>query len=151
MSALKSGRPGGNVRGKRVVVGAALALLILVLVVTVPFPAGSVVSVADRFNPDSPITSNTTVEPRRVLCLGGNPCPSVSRSWKFDHAVSTEQLSEWLNEAEYIGEIEGDCEEGPGLRDPICSFRGEASGYSVQLFLETDASKMTSSLTLFVR
>lgn len=132
-------------------VGAALGVLVLVLVVTVPFPAGSVVAVAGRFSPDSPITSSTTVEPRRVLCFGGNPCPSVSRSWKFDYAVSTEQLGEWLDEAEYIGDIEGDCEAGPGLRDPACSFRGEASGYSVQLFLETDVSTMTSSLTLFVR
>lgn len=125
-----------------VVVGAALL---------VPLPSGGVVEVADRFDPQASVEARSSVEPYRLLCLGGNPCPSVSRSWKFDRVVSSAELSTWLDDAGFSGELRGDCDDPPGPTVPACSFRGEASGYTTQLFLRVDAEASSSSLTLSVR
>ena len=130
---------------------AALGLVVIGAALLVPLRSGGVVEVADRFDPQAPVEVRSSVEPYRLVCLGGNPCPSVSRSWEFDRVVSSAELSTWLDDAGFTGELRGDCDDPPGPTVPACSFRGEASGYSTQLFLRVDAGASTSSLTLNVR
>ena len=81
-----------------------------------------------------------TVEPRRLLCLGDYACPSVHRSWDFDRVVAESQLSVWLDEAGYHGEILGDCGDVTYRDFPTCSFRGSASGDTVRVCLRFDSS-----------
>ncbi len=127
-------------------IAGVLVVIGLPVVATAPLPSGSLRDVADRFAPSglaSPVTD--TYEPRRLLCLGDNPCPSVARSWVLDELVSTSEVQSWLSAADIEAEVDGECGSGS------CSARGTADGWRVTLYVSTPHPDEASRMSLHLR
>jgi|GEM_PF-4612913 len=126
---------------------AAVALVIAAPVILMaPLPSGSLRDVADRFAPEGYETvSDVSVEPRRILCLGDNACPSIHVLWTFASPVTTQELQAWLDDAGYEAVVEGDCASGR------CSASGTVDGWRLAVFASTawsSSNAMQLSLSL---
>jgi hypothetical protein len=129
---------------------ALVAVIVVVvgapIVATAPLPSGSLVAVAERFTPDDGATLVADAsEPRRLLCLGGQACPSVSRVWELSDRASSEDVQAWLDDAGYDAEVDGDCGSGS------CRVRGTADNWQVSVFVTTPDPDGPSRLSFSLR
>lgn len=124
-----------------------VALVALPIVATAPLPSGSIRGVAARFDPPGGTEiGGMSVEPRRLLCLGDNPCPSAARSWELPGPVTAERLTAWLDAAGYRAAV--DCSPAAGS----CQGRGTADGWRIDVWtFPSDSSTGAVRLTLSVR
>ena len=102
---------------------------------------------------DWPLVSEV-VEPDRVVCLGDNPCPSVSRRWRAPDDISTDGLSRVLMNSRWNLRIDGSCEPRPNGPTTFrsCSARGQVEGLDVTVSYDSsEARPADSTLTLNVR
>ena len=131
-----------------VLVSAGVAPLVaLPVVATAPLPPGSIRDVAARFDtPGGTEVGGMSIEPRRLLCLGDNPCPSAARSWELPGPVTAERLTAWLDAAGYRAAV--DC-------NPVaqsCQVHGTADGWRIDVWaFPSDSSTGAARLTLGVR
>src|SRR3954451_6506023 len=109
-----------------VVVGAAVPVLCVALL-TIPLPSGSIRAVADHFSPHRSTMTAESFERRRVVCLGDDACPSVSRVWQVSGTVTTGEVQGWADDAGYDAEVSGDCATG------ACTLTGTADGWKVDV------------------
>lgn len=130
-----------------VVVAVAAVLVVAPVVLTAPMPSGTIRDVAGRFAPEGYETVGAdSFEPRRLICLGDNPCPSVSRLWEFERPFTTERLQGWLDAAGYQATVDGDC--ATQSREA----RGTADGWHIYVLAFTPyAANGRIRLTLTVR
>jgi hypothetical protein len=114
---------------------------------TAPLPSGNIGEIRDRFEPQGYATvSDATAEPRRLVCLGDNACPSVSRHWVFDAPFTTAELQQWIDDAGYALAVDGDCSSG------YCEVFGNSGGWTVHiLFGRGTASNEQLQLSLYLR
>lgn len=126
-------------------------MVALLAVPAVPFPAGHVADVADRFQPTGSTESLRTVEPRRFPCLSDVPCPSVQVGWMFASAVTTAQLRRWLDDARFSMAIEGDCANQDAMdRDlSTCSAEGVVEGVHVYVSVSRDVATGAGGVSLY--
>lgn len=121
---------------KRRVALILVALVVLgVVALTIPLPPGNVVTVADRFQPTGAFETRTTIEPRRLLCVGDNACPSVHRSFKFSEPVTATQLAAWLDDAGFTDPGAPKCDVGTPDAPESCHLRVQADGREVLIFV----------------
>lgn len=118
--------------------GAWVAIVVVALVIaspfvlTAPLPSGSIRDVADRFEPQGAgKVGSDSFEPRRLVCLGDNPCPSVARAWTSDTPITTEQLQQWLDGAGYQATVDGDC------AMESCRALGTSDGWQIDVLVFT--------------
>jgi hypothetical protein len=109
-----------------VVMGAAV-LVLGAVALTIPLPSGSIRAVAEDFSPQGSTLTAESFEPRRIVCLGDNACPSVSRVWQVPSTVTTEEVQGWADDAGYDAEVSGDCATG------ACTLTGTADGWKVDV------------------
>ena len=94
----------------------------------------AVVEVADQFLPPAGWVQLTrTVEPDRVLCVGGTRCPSVETTYGADRPLRPEELGDVLVRSGWDLPVEGDCQlpanvSGAG---PVCAAAGIVDGFDV--------------------
>lgn len=128
---------------------AALGVAVLlagVIALVTPWPSGTLREVADRFSPIGATSDGSgTYEPRRLLCLGDNACPSVHRSWTAPSPVTNQQLQTSIEAAGYNASVEGDCGTGS------CSARGTSQGWRVEIFAFRNPSDPTTQISLSVQ
>jgi hypothetical protein len=120
-------------------VGIAGIFLLLGTAVTWPHLAPRATPVADRFQ--SPADWELVVnndEGASLFCFGGNPCPSVHRTWIADAASVTPELLARLGEgAGWKSAVAGDCvltEEDARYVSggaTTCDVRGVDDGFAV--------------------
>lgn len=132
-------------RGWIVLVAVIVVVVAAPIVATAPLPSGTLVAVADRFTPDDATRVTEATEPRRLLCLGGEACPSVSRVWELGDRASSEDVQAWLDEAGYDAEVDGDCGSGS------CRASGTADDWRVSVFVMTPDPEAPSRLSLSLR
>lgn len=130
-------------------IGVAGIFLGLGLVMTWPHLAPRATPVADRF--DAPahweLVTNRD-EGASLICLGGNPCPSVHRAWVATASSVTSGLVARLGaDAGWAWVVEGDCALTDGdVRSVVggvttCEARGvDDDGFSVRFVVDSDAA-----------
>ncbi len=129
----------GVVLGVAVLVAGAILLL-------APWPSGTLREVGDRFTPVGGSSDGPgTYEPRRLLCLGDNACPSVHRSWTVPSPLTNEQLQRSIDAAGYDATIRGDCSTGN------CVARGTAQGWNVTIVALSNPGDRTAGVSLSVQ
>ena len=133
-------------RGTWVAIAAVVLVIASPFVLTAPLPSGSIGEVRDRFELQGYETvSEGRVEPRRLVCLGDNACPSVHVLWTFASPFTTKELQTWLDDAGYTGTVEGDC------ATESCRARGTADGWNFLVLASRsfpDAGRVDLSLSL---
>ena len=71
-------------RGTWVAIAAVALVVASPFVLTAPLPSGNLREVTDRLAPEGYETvSDVSIEPRRLVCLGDNACPSAHVLWTF--------------------------------------------------------------------
>ena len=151
-------RPGSRVRGRKVVVAAAVVLACVLVhqLVQQQRSAASeraVARIADELQvpPQWSLLSQSS-KPDRLLCFSGS-CPSVMRRWSVPGNVSTAVFTSTYSRAGYPLRLEHSCEPETtgqvGRRSCVAS--GEVDGWPVQLFLRSsDTRPGMAEVALFV-
>src|SRR5687767_12298341 len=98
-----------------------LTVRLLLLVIGVSVAGGAValfvgarenkaLAVADQLQvPASWVRVSESVEPPRVVCLGDNPCPSVSRQWQVSRDLSVAEMRSLAERAGWEVSFDGSC------------------------------------------
>jgi hypothetical protein len=133
----------------------AIALGSALLSVLLRQEGNEAVDVANQLTLPSqwPLVSEV-VEPDRVICLGDNPCPSISRRWRAPDNISTDGLFMILMSSGWNLRIDGSCEPRPNGPTTFrsCSARGQVEGFNVIVSYDSSEAKpAASTLTLNVR
>jgi hypothetical protein len=118
----------------------------LPVLATLPLPSGTLGDVADRFDPgDGATFRSASSEPRRLWCLGGDACPSTSRSWDLGGPPSTREVQIWITGAGYDAVVDGDCSTGS------CRAHGTADGWDVDVYVFAEHFSGSARLSLSLR
>jgi hypothetical protein len=120
------------------------------------------VTVVDQF--EAPQTWEVLVddlEPARMLCLGGNACPSVRKDWSVPEVLTPADMQALIDAAGWGLAVDGDCQpdenfrgtEVNGVRDltPVCSASGTIDGVEVYLVQSGDIERSDAEMQLFAR
>ncbi|WP_344156380.1 hypothetical protein [Nocardioides koreensis] len=133
-----------------------MAFIVLGVLVAACVPLGSsgVRSVAEQFRapPDAaPLEERAT--PRRLLCLGGSPCPSLFKSWNLPSRIDRTAFEGLMTASGWALQPHGDCQPRPNrfARVALCSATGEVNGYAVTVNQLGDSRDEATVLTLDVR
>jgi len=132
----------------------AVACLALLGTVLVPLGSSGVRDVAEQFQPPPDATPyESRVTPRRVICLGASPCPSLFQSWTLPRRVDQAEFLSLLAAAGWQLEEEGDCRPSPNrfARMALCSATGEVDGFAVTVSQLGESRTEQTVLTLDVR
>ena len=112
------------------------------------------VSVADRLTvPAAWTLDSEVIESEKLVCLNGNPCPSLSRTWQTDRELQQIDLMILATAAGWIPEVDGDCIRRPdpiGTRS-VCSATALDSGYEVRLRVDSPDAGSPSRLRLSLK
>lgn len=105
---------------------------------------------ADQFKvPEGWVLVSQDMEPPRVLCLGGNGCPSLRRRWNVPGKMSTIELMALIDSSGWRLTLEHECEPQPnqaiignGNFERIsCTANGHVNGYSTRISYSTRDDK----------
>ena len=113
-------------------------------------------SVADQFqaNKDWRLVTSLT-EPPRIVCLGGNPCPSVHQTWRSDEMLSRPELEQLLTASGWKDfAVEDDCIPQKNVLDKmtVCRAIGTRDEYSIELNIRGNYyDSYDNSISLFIR
>lgn len=134
-------------RGTWVAIGVVALVIASPFLLTAPLPSGNLSAFRDRLEPQGYETvSDSRVEPRRLVCLGDNACPSASRHWIFDAPFTTEELQRWIDDAGYALTVDGDCSTG------YCEVFGNSGGWTVHILVGPPISSTEQvELSLYLR
>ncbi|MGO4103131.1 hypothetical protein AB4Y63_04205 [Leifsonia sp. YAF41] len=93
------------------------------------------------------------IEPDRFVCLGGNPCPSISRRWETDSVVTARDLEQIAATANVTLTVDRPCERPANNigRAVQCTGLGVKDGYNYQLSLSSAAPGEPLQVSLSVR
>lgn len=96
---------------------------------------------------------NDTVRREQFLCMSTNPCPSISRRWQADAAVTVQDLEQIAAAAGLTLAVEGPCERPANVLGSasLCIGRGVKDGYDYQLTVSSDAPEEPQHVSLDVR
>lgn len=116
----------------------------------------SPVDVAAGFAP--PATWEVTqdhVVGRSLLCLGGDPCPSLQRAWRTPAPPTNDELQALVTDAGWDATVDGDCTRPPSPEtrgdEEVCSAEGAAEGYDVILTVRVANDDPDTHVILYVR
>jgi hypothetical protein len=135
-------------------VGAVLVLTVALVVGFWPRDAHELTSVADQLTvPSTWSVVADRAEPRRLICLGDSPCPSLNRTWAVGTNLTGAQFAALVRGTGWNLSVDPDCALRPNTygRQKACSATGVADGYSAEITLfgsVADPSATTVSLTL---
>ncbi|TFC15296.1 hypothetical protein E3O19_09260 [Cryobacterium algoritolerans] len=75
------------------------------------------------------------VRGEHFLCMSTNPCPSISRRWQVDTAVTDQDLEEIATPAGLVLAVEGTCQRPAAETGEtiVCTGRAVKDGYKYQL------------------
>ncbi|WP_104523577.1 hypothetical protein [Blastococcus atacamensis] len=123
-------------RGQLIAGATVAAVAGAVVVLTVPGDDDDIRRAADRLAvPGSWDLEGDRVTPPRLLCLGGNPCPSAQRTWRPGQNLSAAELEALVAPTGWDLAWDGDCTvDASSLgRHEVCAGTGEGDGYAVTL------------------
>jgi hypothetical protein len=133
---------------------AAVLVLGLLSAAFVPLGSSGVRSVADQFRtPQAAARFEGRVTPRKFICLGASPCPSLFQSWKLPHRLDQVTFEGLITASGWALQAHGDCQPRPnhfGLVT-VCSAVGEVDGLAVTVNQLGDSRDDATVLTLDVR
>lgn len=133
---------------------AAFLLLGIPVAAFIPLGSSDVRSVAEQFRrPPDAAPLEERVTPRRLLCLGGSPCPSLFESWHLPQRVDRAAFERLMTASGWTLQPEGDCRPRPNSSAlvALCSATGEVNGYAVTVNELGGSRDETTVLTLDVR
>ena len=109
---------------------------------------------AARFQPPVDATSEEQlVSPRRLVCVGADPCPGLFHRWTVPRRLGPSEFAGLISTAGWTLRVLGDCSPDPnsfGLVG-LCSAIGEVDGYAVEVTQLGESDTERSVLTLSVR
>lgn len=88
------------------------------------------------------------IEPPRNVCIGDNACPSVFKSWKVNHVITSDEFRDILSQSGWNFPVEGMCDiatGGNGAGTTICSAQGRTDEYVVNLSINGAADHPNES------
>jgi hypothetical protein len=93
------------------------------------------------------------VRGEQFLCASPNPCPSISRRWQADSAVSAQDLKQIAAPADLTLSVDSPCRRpaNAGGSASLCIGRGVKDGYDYQLTVSSDAPGEPLQVSLDVR
>ncbi len=131
-----------------------LVVLGLLVAAVIPFGSSGVRDVAAQFQaPADATTREQLTSPRRLVCLGADPCPSLFHSWTVPRRLDPSEFAGLVSAAGWTLPVEGDCSPRPnsfGLVG-LCSAVGEVDGYAVAVMQLGESDTEATVLTLSVR
>ena len=133
---------------------ATLLVLGVLVAAFVPFGSSGVRSVAEQFRtPPGAAPLEERVTPKRLICLGGSPCPSLFKSWTLPRRLDRAAFDGLTTASGWALEPHGDCLPRPNrfARAAVCSATGETNGYAVTVNQLGDSRDESTVLTLDVR
>lgn len=133
---------------------AAVLVLGLLVAAFVPLGSSGVRSVADQFRtPPDAAPFEKRVTPKRLICLGGSPCPSLFQSWNLPHRLDRVTFEGLITASGWALQAHGDCQPRPNsfARVTVCSAAGEIDGFAVTVDQLGDSRDDGTVLTLDVR
>lgn len=139
--------------GRWLALAAFLALGVLVATF-VPFGSSGVRSVAEQFRtPPDAAPFEERVTPRRLICLGASPCPSLFKSWNLPRRLDRAAFDDLITASGWALQPHGDCQPRPTTfaRVAVCGATGEVNGYAVTVHLLGGSRDEATVLTLDVR
>lgn len=139
--------------GRRLALAAALVVGVLAAAL-VPLGSSGVRSVADRFRtPSDAAPFEQRVTPRRLICLGGSPCPSLFQSWNLPHRLDRATFERLLTASGWALQAHGDCQPRTNsfARVTVCGAAGEVDGFAVTVNQLAGSRDDAAVLTLDVR
>ena len=95
-----------------------------------------IVDVANRLQvPADWRLASENVVPSRLICLGGNQCPSLSRKWQVPGEFSAAELEQLVKSAGWGLTPEQPCRlTTSGDQANPCVLAGQVDGYAVQIY-----------------
>lgn len=102
-----------------------------------------------------PTTWTETVnsgEPGRILCLGGNACPSARITWQTPEPLSVLDMTLLVADAGWNMTIDGDCQPRPNVTGlgPVCSGSATVGDLDIQIYQSRANGQPGAEVTLFV-
>ena len=93
------------------------------------------------------------VRREQFLCADTNPCPSISRRWQADSAVSVQDLEQIAAPAGLTLSVDGPCQRPANAfgNASLCIGRAAKDGYDYQLTVSSDAPGEPLQVSLDVR
>lgn len=104
--------------------------------------------------PETWVETLSTGEPGRILCLGGNACPSARIDWETPQPLTPIDMATLVADAGWTMTVEGDCQ--PRANDlsatpgPVCSAHGTIDDLDISIYQNRTAGKPGATVQLFV-
>lgn len=91
-------------------------------------------------------------EPARVICLGGNACPSSRQEWRTPEALTPDDMAGLVQGAGWDLDVTGDCQPKSDIADMVgvCEATGVVDGFDVWLLQERSSQEPGAQVVLFV-
>jgi len=112
------------------------------------------VAVVDQFR--APQTWEVLVddlEPARLLCLGGNACPSARKDWSVPDPLGPQDLQALIDQAGWDMQVEGDCQPKTNTSSVVgvCDAHGVVDGMGVSVIQNLGADQPGAQVQLFAQ
>ncbi|MFC8190247.1 hypothetical protein ACFUMH_01140 [Cellulomonas sp. NPDC057328] len=108
--------------------------------------------VADRLTPPPTWTLVTdVVTAPSLICLGGQPCPSVQRAWRTPDQPTADDLQTLTEAAGWDATLDGPCTPEHPTARTVCRATATVDGFSVELRVVTSTTTDGASVQLDVR
>ncbi len=108
--------------------------------------------VADRFTapPAWTLVTDVVTAPS-LICLGGQPCPSVQRAWTTPDQPTADDLQTLTTAAGWDATVDGPCTPEHPTDRTVCRAAATVDGFAVELRVVTSTTTDGASVQLDVR
>jgi hypothetical protein len=146
----------GGIRIILAVAGGLVALIVLAFVIGfLPRSTTRITSVADRVAvPAGWVLTQEQVEPPRFICLGDNPCPSLSRTWATGADLSEQEFTAFVTATGWRLAVDRTCELSPSTfgEQTACTATGTVGQYVAKIILSgTVGDPASANVQLMLR
>lgn len=109
------------------------------------------IAAADRVSVPSGWTlTSERIESEKLICLNGNPCPSLHRAWQATEELTEQDLQSIAADAGFSIAVDRSCTRRANVigNSAVCTGRGSHGGYDFRLTITSPGPGADSVLVL---